>query len=83
MDRQLDIPDRAVDPQQTEVATAQDEPKAGHPQQNEVRIIPKLKATPLSVDNFSLKFDDSFPPPFFEATAEKEHTKINPNNHFT
>ena len=43
-----------------------------------------LQATPPEVDNFSLNFDDSFPPPFFEATAEINNTHtINPTHLLT
>ena len=37
-----------------------------------------MKATPPTVDNFFLQFDDSFPPPFLVHQLQKEHTKLNP-----
>ena len=71
-----------VDSHWAVVVTLQDE--CNDSPQQAVRLIPWLKATPPEVDNFSLKFDDSFPPPFLEPQLKKEHTpKINPTHSFT
>ena len=46
-------------------------------------MIPWRKATPPTVDNFFLQFDDSFPPLFVTHQLQKEHTKLNPVSSFS